>query len=224
MKNFYSMIAVAACAIIALAAPLAHADGLYSPLTVTVWTGANTTDMANLPTPNTPANFTFTYSGPLDFTNSNPANTFAQFFGSYVSDISGISTTALNTLLADTMSTPGETAPGAINSYLSFAGSYTATSPSWVTISHDDGASLYLNGSMNPTINSAAPTSEIPSSGWVPGGTNTFDLIYVESNGAPADLVVTGLTPTPEPGTIGFMALGLISLAGIAYRGTAFSS
>ncbi len=223
MKHF-AIITVAACAILALAAPVAKADGLYGPLTVSVWTGTGVTDQASLPTPGGTPNFTFTYSGPLDFTTANPANTFADFFGSNVSYISGISSGNLNTLLNDTMSTPGETTPGAINSYLSFLGSYTASMPTPVTITHDDGASLYLNGSMTPLIGSAAPTSAIPSTGVLPSGSHSLDLGYVESNGAPSDLIGTGLTPTPEPSSIRLMALGRISLAAMAYRSGAFSS
>jgi hypothetical protein len=214
---------MAACAIFALAAPVAHADSSYGPLSVTVWTGNGVTDLASLPAPSGPANFSFTYSGPLNFVDNDCqtcSNTFGQFFGSDASDISGLSPSQLTTFLNTTMSTPGEVD----NSYLQFIGTYTGGGA--VSASHDDGSSLYTGvGYTNTVYSSPAPTTDIPSSGILPTGTDIpFDLVYVESNGAPSDLVVTGLTPTPEPGTIGFMALGLISLAGIAYRGGAFTS
>ena len=120
------------------------------------------------------------------------------------------------------MSTPGEV----YNSYLQFIGTYTGGGP--VSAQHDDGSSLYTGaGYTNTVFSSPSPTSEIPSAGTLPTGTDVpFDLVYVESNGAPSDLIVTGLdpTPTPEPGSIGLMALGMISLAAVAYRGGAFSS
>ena len=228
MKKIPAIIAVAACSILAITAPAARADANYGPITVSVWTGTGVTDQASLPLPGGSANFIFTYTGPLDFATSNPANSFADFFGSNVSYMSNFTQGTESALLADIMSTPGETAPGSINSYLSFVGSYTAGSPTLLTIQHDDGASLYLNGSSTAVagLYSPSPTSEIPSTGTVPGGTNAFDLVYVESNGAPSDLIVTGLdpTPTPEPGSIGLMALGMISLAAVAYRGGAFNA
>ena len=125
------------------------------------------------------------------------------------------------------MSTPGETGPNAVNTYMEFIGYYTAATDTSVTVSHDDGASLYYISPAGVAFTSPDPTVDIPSTGTLPAGTNVaFDLVYVESNGAPSDLVVTGLspTPTPEPGSIGLMALGMISLGAIAYRGGAFGS
>jgi len=225
MKHSPAIIAVAACAIFALAVPVAHADSFYGPLSVTVWVGDTVTDQASLPAPTGPASFSFTYSGPLDLVNNNCqtcSNTFGEFFGSYASDISGLTSSQLTAFLGTEMSTPGEV----YNSYLQFIGTYTGGGP--VSAQHDDGSSLYTGaGYTNTVFSSPSPTSEIPSAGTLPTGTDVpFDLVYVESNGAPSDLIVTGLdpTPTPEPGSIGLMALGMISLAAVAYRGGAFSS
>jgi hypothetical protein len=44
MKHFPTIIAVAACAVLALAAPVAHADSFYGPLSVNVWVGSGITD------------------------------------------------------------------------------------------------------------------------------------------------------------------------------------
>jgi len=225
MKHSPAIIAVAACAIFALAVPVAHADSFYGPLSVTVWVGDTVTDQASLPAPTGPASFSFTYSGPLDLVNNNCqtcSNTFGEFFGSYASDISGLTSSQLTAFLGTEMSTPGEV----YNSYLQFIGTYTGGGP--VSAQHDDGSSLYTGaGYTNTVFSSPSPTSEIPSAGTLPTGTDVpFDLVYVESNGAPSDLIVTGLdpTPTPEPGSIGLMALGMISLAAVAYRSGAFSS
>jgi len=219
MKYLPATVAMAACAIFALAAPTAHADSSYGPLSVSVWTGSGVTDQASLPAPTGPASFTFTYTGPLDLVNNNCqtcSNTFGEFFGTYASDISGLSPSALTAFLNTQMSTPGEVD----NSYLEFIGTYTGGGA--VSASHDDGASLYTGaGYTNTVFSSPSPTSEIPSAGTLPTGSDVpFDLVYVESNGAPSDLIVTGLdpTPTPEPGTIGLMALGMISLAAAAHR------
>ncbi len=223
IKHLRTFAILAVVAGIFTTATAAHADSMYGPLTVSVWTGVGTTDQAALPTPTSSANFIFTYTGPLNFSTNNPANTFADFFGTYASDITMISGSE-SALLSDTMSTPGETTPTAINSYLSFVGNYTGGGT--VTVWHDDGASLYTGaGNTNTVFTSANPTSEIPSTGNLPMGSNTpFDLVYVESNGAPSDLIVSGLSPVPEPGTIGLVALGMIGLGALMYRGSAFNS
>lgn len=233
IKHLPSLAILAVAAGIFTAAPAAHADGLYGPLIVSVWTGVNTTDLASLPTPGGPANFVFTYTGPLDFTTSNTANTFTDFFGSNASYMSNFTVGTESALLADVMSSssPGESQPGATNSYLSFVGNYTGGGT--VTATHDDGASLYTGytgTSYTDTVfSSPDPTTDQPptgvTSGPLPTGTDKqFDLVYVESNGAPSVLQVTGLSPVPEPGTFGLMALSMIGLAGLAYRGSVFNS
>nr|MBW4093817.1 PEP-CTERM sorting domain-containing protein [Pseudomonadota bacterium] len=54
---------------------------------------------------------------------------------------------------------------------------------------------------------SPTPTAEITSTGLLPGG--NFELVYVESNGSPADLTMT----VPEPASVALLGAGLIGLA-----------
>ncbi len=233
-KHLSIALALTASAVFAFAAPAAHADALYGNLNVIVWTGTGVTDTASLAAvpANTPT-ATFNYNGPLDFVNNNCqtcSNTFADFFNSngmtnYANDISNFSSTeTLSHFLDTTMSTPGFQD----NTYMAFIGQYTTSSPAMVTVSHDDGASLYYLDSHNhvaTSFESAGPTSDITSTGTLPTGSDVpFALIYVESNGAAADLTVTGLSPVPEPGTIGLMALGLIGLGALMYRGAGFNA
>jgi hypothetical protein len=72
IKHLPSLAILAVAAGIFTAAPAAHADALYGPLTVEVWTGSNISNNATLVgKPSGAANFTFTYTGPLDFVNNN---------------------------------------------------------------------------------------------------------------------------------------------------------
>ncbi len=236
-KHLPTALALAASAIFAFAAPAARADALYGTLQVYVWTGTGVTDTATLaavPGNIATATASFNYNGPLNFVNNSPngsPNTFADFFNSngltnYANNISAFnsSTDTFSQFLSTTMSTPGFQD----NTYMAFVGTYTTSSPAMVTVSHDDGASLYYLdtlGNVATSFESGGPTSDITSTGTLPTGSNVpFALVYVESNGAPADLTVTGLSPVPEPGTIGLMALGLIGLGVLMHRGSAFNS
>ena len=225
MKHLPTLAVLAVAAGIFAVAPAAHADSFYGPLEVQVWTGSSVTHYADMThMPGSTPTFTFDYTGPLDFVNNTmSANPFGDFFGSYSSDISGLNT-SLSTFLNSVMSTSGY----GITTYMSFTGTYTGGGP--VSVAHDDGASLYY-GSANTTLFSSPwPTTQIINDGTntiysLPTGTDTpFDLIYVEANGAPSVLSVTGLSPVPEPGTIGLMALGMIGLGALMYRGSAFNS
>lgn len=230
MKFLPKLAMLAMSAGIILAAPAARADALYTSLSVSVWTGNGVTDSATTPLPTTAANYTFNYNGPLNFVNNSPngsSNTFADFFNSkgttnYLSDISNFKGGSWNTFLTTPMSTLGFND----NTYISFVGTYTSTSSTTVVSAyHDDGASLYTGVGNSNTVFTSSTGWHSTEYGSLPMGNNTpFDLVYVEANGAPAYLTVSGLSPVPEPGTICLMALGMIGLGALMYRGSAFNS
>jgi hypothetical protein len=180
---------------------VAHASYYDTTFQVEAWTGptgsspSGVTDNASLSSMPTQSPLaTFTYTGPIDFVNDNSAggsNTYANWFGKYASGITNFkSADTLSQFLATTMSTSNF----GVSSYLSLTGYYDG-SGAYVSVSHDDGASLYtISGKTITTVlSSPGPTSQITTTGFM-SGPNSFDLIYVEANGAPAVLTMS-MTP-----------------------------
>lgn len=217
--------------------------GIFSSVAVQVWTGTGdctnspttcVADTATLTSQHPPfPDATFTYTGPIDFSNishNNSANTFLNFFDSYngtttttnyATLISGFISPSnayanKNAFLTALMSTPGQTTPTSVNTIMQISGTYSALAGTPISITHDDGASFYTNGSFTALLSSPGPTTSIVTSGGLtPGGSGVpFTLVYNESNGDPAVLQ----TSVPEPGSLVLLGTGLLALSFVARR------
>jgi hypothetical protein len=106
------------------------------------------------------------------------------------------------------------------NTLWEFSGTAFFTNGEVFNVGHDDGAIMYVNGSI--VLNQPGPTAFVltPFTYTGPTGMESFQFLYGETNGAPA-VFETNLQSggnTPEPSTFALLGTGLLAAAGAIRR------
>ena len=156
--------------------------------------------------------YTFTYTGDLNWSTSNPANTVGDFITTGM--ISGLLPADLTALLATNMSVSGDSR----TSFFRITGTISSPGPFSGTITHDDGVTFIVGG--NTLIDFPGETpSDTSSFGPVAGSAvlHHFIIDYVEGNGAPS-ILNFAVTAVPEPATWAMMILGFLGVGFLSYR------
>ena len=226
MKLSLRLLPLASCAVVLLAAiPLAHAD----TVTGSVFEGGTTGSVPVLGSPiySTTPTATFTVSNPSSTAlfnfRSDTDSSLTAFLTTGVGDVSNGDTLAF-------LTGASHASDGINNDLFEFTGT-TDLSIGTFSFSHDDGLLLYLNGVLS--INAPGPTSAVSTPFVVcatlaagcnaAAGHYSFDLLYAEVSGAPAQLTATlplvGTTSSvPEPNTLVLFGSGILAAAGAARR------
>lgn len=168
--------------------------------------------LANVPGTTPDVTFQVITSGDMVFDSRFPGSTYT--LGTFLS-------TGLPPASSVVENTAGALA-GTLNSvFFDFTATIDVTSGEKFTVTHDDGASFYIDGTLIPGIGpgpTGAVTATITYTGPTLKGAK-LEIVYGECCGSPAVFetnLPTGGT-TPEPSTLAMVGTGMLGLAG-AFR------
>ncbi|MBB4155649.1 hypothetical protein GGQ80_003574 [Sphingomonas jinjuensis] len=174
---------------------------------------------------------TFTYSGPLSLSVNGQSNTTnagdlngdfwkSQFISNYAYAY-GPSNTAYGpgfSTQANFLASSGSISGYAYGSLYVIQSDTGTFGGQQLTIRHDDGVSVYVNGSTTALAGfTAGPTTAITESVFLPAGTTSYRIAYGRENGAPSVLNVS-VAAVPEPATWGMMLVGFGMIGATARR------
>jgi len=217
-------IAAAALAATLFTAGAANAAEIF---TVDFWGGSlggpvsTSADAADVPSRLPDASFTFT--GPIDWFVGGPQNTgpSGNLIGAFITPNGAIANYSGTGAYASQAAFLGASLSDSGDSYSAFfqiTGQYVSATTVSGNADHDDGASVY-DYKGDAVLSSPGETSEIPGGFTLPAGFHTFTVDYVEGNGAPSVLDITGVPGVPEPATWAVM-LGGFGAIGASMRRT----
>lgn len=220
MKTFH-LACAAAAAMVAATASAAHATSytFVSNVAVSYWSyngsaGSTSAAYTNPITSTTP-DAAFLYTGPVNWVYNGPQsgpNVVSSFLNA--ADIASFSSPSgkfadLSSFAGSTLSVAGDTS----SAFFEILGSGIFSAG---YVSHDDGASMYVDALANVVVDSPGETTQITNFFTTYGGPHEFLVTYVEGNGAPSVLQVA--TNVPEPATWAMMGLGFAALGLAGYR------
>jgi hypothetical protein len=188
--------------------------------------GFNTTNLNPFTSGSNTASATFTYTGSINFANTNPQNsgpsgdlnsTFGYTAGN-VSNYHGSGTVSVNSTqvadfssLTSFLNSSGSASNSQYATWISFDLG-TLSAGTVLTVTHDDGASVYQNGlSLGQTI--SGETTQVTDTVRLGGSADTM-LYYSRQNGSPSILQVS----VPEPSSIVLLLAGLVGIILVRHR------